>query len=166
MFFRIGWAVVVGVATLALAHVVPFLHRAAGGQARGAARIATVFDVSMQMEVLRELPERVTALATYRDTDRDSEYVYVGTGPSGAVFRFSPDQPPELLIPIASGLGDRVTLGTCEVSSLAFCDLNQDGTLELLAETSQIQPIGRPRLYAWSLRGHPMLLATAIEIRT
>ena len=164
MLVRLCWALVTGVAALVVAQIGNFfLHidAAVASRTLHAASGVTILDPHVQMQVLRELPERVTALATYHSPDRRREEVFVGTGGSGGVFRFLAYQPSEILEAIALGLGDRVKFGTCEVSSLAACDLNQDGTPELLAETSQIHPRGRPRLYAWSLGSYPTLLGVA-----
>lgn len=161
MVFRLSSVVVAGVATLVVAevaHVFSFFDGVAARRSRDPAPSLKVIDSNLQIQVLSELPERVTALTTYYGADRFHEDVFVGTSPSASVFQFSPNLRPELLMPIASGLGDSTKFGTCEVSSLAVCDFNQDGTPELLAETSQIFPIGRPRLYAWSLSSYPIPL--------
>jgi hypothetical protein len=164
MHFRIGGTLLVGVAALLLAQmarVSGFVHHMLDDRSGDAAGSVQVLDADVQVQLMRELPERVTALATHFSPSRSGEDVFVGTGPSGGVFRFSPSLPITVLATMASGLGDDISFGICEVNALAFCDLNQDGTPELLAETSQIMPAGRPRLYAWSLHQHVVPLAMA-----
>jgi hypothetical protein len=104
-----------------------------------------------KLEFLREMPEGVTALAVAsgQPTDTDGK-VFVGTGPVGGVYRVDV-RSPNVYTAIGEGLGDYIRFGTCEVNSLAIRDLDRDGVPELLATTSQINPRGRPRLYAWSL---------------
>jgi hypothetical protein len=162
MLFRIGCTLLAGVATLLLVHMADislYFHQTLGGDVRSAANSAQILDASVRVHVLREMPEPVTALATGRLERRFDEDVFVGTSPSGGVFRFSPIHPVDLLSTIASGLGDSIKFGICEVNSLALCDLDRDGTPELLAETSQILPLGRPRLYAWTLQHYVVPLA-------
>jgi hypothetical protein len=161
MVVRLGSVILAGVATLVVAevaHVISFFDGVASSRSCEPASSIKIIDANLEIQVLRELPDLVTALATCSRSGRSCEDVFVGTGPAGSVFRFSPILQCETLIPVASGLGDFSKFGTCEVSALAVCDLNQDGTLELLAGTSQISPRGRPRLYAWSLGDTPIPL--------
>ncbi len=113
-------------------------------------------------ETIRELPERVTALTTFREERHSADEVFVGTSPVGGVYRFWLDLSPATITPIATNLGDGNGFGTCEVSCLAVSDLDGDGSPELLAETSQVNPAGRPRVYVWSMpAGNPILLGMA-----
>ena len=113
-----------------------------------------------QFALARELPEQVTALAAAPNPRGTDESIFVGTGPSGGLYKFSSMMPQELL-PLAVGLGDSIKFGTCLVSSVAVRDLNHDGIPELIAETCQVAPRGRPRLYIWSLEDPPVLRGVA-----
>jgi hypothetical protein len=164
MLIRFGWTLVAGVAALILApiaNVVLSVGSAVASRAHNADAAIEVFDPQIQLQVLCEAPERVTALAPYMATSRSSEQVFVGTGKSAGIFRFNPNYQPEILTAVALGLGDTVQFGMSEVNSFLVCDLNQDSTPDLVAVTSQIEPRGRPRLYAWSLSKPPVLLGVA-----
>ena len=119
------------------------------------------FEPGWGLHVARELPERVTSLAIAPDSAARIESIYIGTGPAGGIYRFSPGAHSGSLIRVAVGLGDSVDFGTCDVSRLAVRDLDHDGVDELVAETCQVQPIGQPRLYVWSLKEFPVLRGVA-----
>jgi hypothetical protein len=115
----------------------------------------------------RDFPEEISSLAG-EPPDENGVFLYVGTTPTGSVYRFSmvPRGGPDGVLPImpvAVGMGDAIQFGTCCVNHLAIRDLDYDGAPELLATTCQIQPRGRPRLYIWSLRqpGPPVLKCLA-----
>jgi hypothetical protein len=105
-----------------------------------------------QLHVARRMPEDVSALLVQYDPELETTRVVVGTAPMGGVYWFNP-QLPESTITVAQGLGDSMQFGTCCVSDLAVHDLDRDGTPELLAETCQIEPLGQPRLYVWTMSG-------------
>lgn len=108
-------------------------------------------DQRYQLEVLREMPEEITALTVSSGQPLNlTGKVFVGTKPIGGVYSFN-IMAPNSFFTIGEGLGDFIRSGMCDVNSLAIRDLDRDGTPELLATTSQIVPRGRPRLYAWSL---------------
>jgi hypothetical protein len=110
-------------------------------------------DRRYKLELLREMPEDVTALTVASDQSSDLHLngkVFVGTTPAGGVYAFNL-MAPQTYLAIGEGLGDSIQYGMCDVNSLAIHDLNRDGIPELLATTSQIVPRGRPRLYVWSL---------------
>lgn len=108
-----------------------------------------------RLRLLRTLPEKVSALAiTPPEEINFPNQVYVGTSRRGGVYRFEGRQP-IVTTQIAEGLGDVLEHGDCSVNHLAIHDVDHDGTLELLAQTCQILPIGRPRVYVWSLSGPP-----------
>jgi hypothetical protein len=108
-------------------------------------------DRGYKLEVLREMPEEVTALTVSAgQPPEQAGKVFVGTRPVGGVYTFNV-MTPSSYISIAEGLGDYIRYGICEVNSLAINDLDRDGIPELLATTSQVVPRGRPRLYVWSL---------------
>ena len=104
------------------------------------------------------MPETITALVAQLAPWRGLPELFVGTSPTGSVYRVNTEESPKLIRPVAVGLGDRVEHGVCEVSTLSLHDLDQDGDPELLAGTSQILPIGRPRLYIWSSQLDPALI--------
>jgi hypothetical protein len=151
-------AALLGLTTLVVSgSLIPYqLNGMAGsGSDAGERHIAAGWTVG----VLREMPQPVTALIAVQDLDYGGEDVYIGTGGVGAVHRFH--RGGELFLSttktIAVGLGDDQRFSDCQVSRLAICDLDHDGTPELVAETSQVMPRGRPRLYVWSLAGAPVL---------
>jgi hypothetical protein len=91
----------------------------------------------------------IDSLLVGRDDDTSHRgIVYLGLTASGDVFRYQPGQAG---IPVAIGLslGDYPQFGLCSVNCLALYDLDHNGSTELLASTSQVQPRGRPRLYLW-----------------
>ena len=119
------------------------------------------FVPNLKIQFAREFPERVTALTTFANHEGLNSDIFVGTSPAGHLYRFSPDLPPGVTSTIATGLGDVVHFGTCEVGSIAIGDLDHDDKPELLAATSQVEPVGRPRLYVWSLENRPIFLGMA-----
>ena len=76
--------------------------------------------------------------------------VFIGTTGAGALYRMNV-LAPKVLLTISPGLGDVQKFGDCWVNRLVVRDIDGDGSPELIASTSQIQPRGRPRLYVWSL---------------
>jgi hypothetical protein len=125
------------------------------------APVVTSLEPGWELDIVREMPERVTALVTLESyPDRRGE-VYVGTAPSGSIYHFSLGLSSQVLTPHAVALGDRVRFGTCQISCLAIRDLDRDGTPELIAQTSQVDPLGFPRLYVWSLQDPPALRGVA-----
>lgn len=113
-----------------------------------------------QLRFVWRLPEVVRSLTTQLNSTVGCEEIFVGTGPRGGVYRIR-SHAPNVILPIAVGLGDFMNNGTCDVSFLALHDLDHDGVSELLAETSQIYPLGCPRLYVWSQNPYPQLQAFA-----
>jgi hypothetical protein len=111
-----------------------------------------------KLEVLREMPENITALTALptEHLPQMTGKVFVGTSPVGAVYAFNV-LTPNTYTTIGEGLGDYIRYGICDVNSIAIKDLDRDGIPELVATTSQIIPRGRPRLYVWSL-AHPVAL--------
>ncbi len=108
------------------------------------------FEPGWNISVSRKMPEDVSALLAVEDPSSFGDSVFVGTAPSGGVYRYNSSLP-AATNSVALGLGDRIENGTCAVSCLVVRDIDHDGTDELLAETCQITPAGRPRLYVWSL---------------
>jgi hypothetical protein len=111
------------------------------------------------VDFIRELPDRLTALHTIAEPGRNAEQIYIGTGGIGGVYRVVRGGASYLTTTktIASGLGDDQKYCTCDVNRIAVRDLDCDGVDELIVETSQILPRGRPRLYVWELRNPPVL---------
>lgn len=111
-------------------------------------------ETGWKIRVVREMPETVSSLAMVPDTNPSGGgALYVGTdGAKGGVYRFDVSFL-NGMITIGEGLGDSIEFGTCSVNSLALHDIDHDGIAELLATTCQILPIGRPRLYVWSMPG-------------
>jgi hypothetical protein len=94
---------------------------------------------------LRELPERVATLAA---VPGGAGALLAGTSGSGMVIRFHP-MVTRSVFRMASGMGDQIDHGECAVNRLLVRDVDGDGRAETLATTSQIHPMGRPRLYTW-----------------
>jgi hypothetical protein len=105
------------------------------------------------VDTVRTMPEAVTALLPIADSDGKGEEIYIGTGGMGGVHRIYAGRSQFLVATrtIALGLGDSLHHGTCNVNRLAISDIDHDGRDDLIAETSQIQPRGRPRLYVWTV---------------
>jgi hypothetical protein len=142
------WIVVAGAALILPS--ASMLNRRASGASRSVARFD---ELGWEAKVLREMPQRVTAMVS--NSHEAFEELFVGTAPGGEIYRFHPSLRVETLTKIASSLGDQPNFGTCDVSRLVVTDLEGDGHRELLATTCQVNPIGRPRLYAWSLEQSP-----------
>ncbi len=124
-------------------------------------------DRGYKLERLQEMPEEVTALAVAAGGPANlTGKAFVGTGPVGGVYTFNVMYP-KTYIPIAEGMGDYIRYGFCHINSLAVRDMDNDGSPELFATTSQANPRGRPRLYIWSL-GYPhvLLSMTRPDIRS
>jgi hypothetical protein len=98
---------------------------------------------------LRELPEEVATVTAPREGHSGLEgHLFVGTSGSGMILRIQPAVPRGMMR-LAAGMGDLIEHGDCAVNRVVVGDLDGDGTAETVATTSQIQPTGRPRLYAW-----------------
>jgi hypothetical protein len=124
-------------------------------------------DPRYRLEILREMPEEITALTVSSGQPLNlTGKVFVGTKPIGGVYSFN-IMAPNSFFTVGEGLGDYIRSGMCDVNSLAIRDLDRDGIPELLATTSQIIPRGRPRLYAWSLSyPHVLRCMTRPNIRS
>lgn len=106
---------------------------------------------------LMELPEHVTSLRTTPDDSPIAQTaVFAGTSPRGGVYRFDGVHTFHYRT-LADSLSDLTEHGECAVNHLAFRDIDHDGTPELLAQTCQIVPQGRPRAYVWSMTSPPTL---------
>lgn len=116
-----------------------------------------------RLRAIKLLPERVASLATAGPGDGcQGDWIFVGTAPMGSVYRLSAlSSHPQSHMLLARGMGDELENGTCCVNGLAVRDLDHDGVPELLASTCQIFPVGRPRLYVWSLTLRPELRGIA-----
>jgi hypothetical protein len=118
------------------------------------------------LTVQRTFSERVTALAIAGpDVRREAHLegvVFVGTGgPNGTVLRYQ-SRLPQGEILIGEGLGDHLNFGVCAVNHLEVRDIDRNGPPELLAQTCQISPMGRPRLYVWDI-GFPPALRSVVR---
>jgi hypothetical protein len=137
---------------------VPSLSTAGRGPDSRSSPSGVKFDEpGWRVDPLREMAEEVNSLATHPSL---FGRVFVGTNPQGGVFVFNAEIV-QTTLPLALGLGDRLRHGLCFVNRLEIRDLDGDGTPELLASTSQIEPPGRPRLYVWSLNASPELRGIA-----
>lgn len=110
------------------------------------------------VRAIRELPEEVAAIHSQLHAPTNASRVFVGTGPAGGVYCFYLESRGNLH-PIGVGLGDQQP-GTATINTLGVCDIDGDGTEELLAQTCQILPRRSPRLFVWSLTSPPTLRAT------
>jgi hypothetical protein len=103
------------------------------------------------MQRVSEMPDPIGAIASTPIGQSDVlNRVFVGTAPRGSVFCLDP-QIPAAIATVASGMGDHIQYGVCDVVCMAVADLDGDGQSELHAVTSQIFPVGRPRFYGWRL---------------
>jgi hypothetical protein len=137
-----------------------FASALGNGKPGGLPSAVEFFEPGWQLCVARQLSGEISSLAVWPEPDAFSQVVFVGTSPTGCVYRFYPPLT-DAITPIGVGLGDRLEHGTCAISALAVRDLDHDGTMELVAETSQILPESRPRLYVWSLSEAPLLRGVA-----
>lgn len=105
------------------------------------------------LKVVHEMPARVTSLLCIPDREQDGEFIYVGTGHTGGIYRLYEGR--DTFLPairtIVESLADRAAFCDCEIDRLATSDLDRDGIDELVAESSQLMPRGRPRIYAFTL---------------
>lgn len=104
-----------------------------------------------------DLPEPACAFLA----DPKSGRMYIGTVGDANVFYIAEGYNDPTPLPIAMGLGDLLRFGSAEVSSLALVDINGDGRLHLIAQTSQARPQGHPKLFAWSFYPYPELVGFA-----
>jgi hypothetical protein len=98
---------------------------------------------------IAELPDDIGSLAVRRISLFAHE-VFAGTRHRASIYRISRNRAGNFM-PVAIGMGTREDFGSAEISGMAFRDLDQDGTEELIAITSQVTPRGQPRTYIWSV---------------
>lgn len=114
-----------------------------------------------RLKPIATLPEQVASLAIMPDSaPAYFGKVFAGTSPRGGVYCIDVINSYTVRT-ISASLGDDPDFGTCSVNHVAVRDLDHDGTPELLAETCQISPIGRPRTMVWTLGASPIPRGTA-----
>jgi hypothetical protein len=129
-----------------------------GNPATGVANLASGFSATL----VGVAPERVSALVVDHRNGKKAPLLFVGGGRRGGIYRMAAF-PSYNLATIAAGMGNDPQFGTAGVCVLAFRDLFGDKSPELIALTSQVQPIGQPRVYIWSTdKGPAKLLAVGI----
>lgn len=107
--------------------------------------------------VVRTFPEPISCLLGHHVSQLRESNVFVGTGPSGQVYRCNLMVNADTSVHIGSNLGVWPEHGHAEVSNLAVNDIDGDGVPELLAQTSQITPISQPKLFIYTLGSHASL---------
>ncbi|MFO0952974.1 MAG: hypothetical protein U0835_17840 [Isosphaeraceae bacterium] len=120
-----------------------------------------VIEPGLTYEVLRSLAEPVNALTVGPKGSSVQGLVFAGLEGKGGVLRINPAGPTGFTT-VALGMGDFIDFGTCAVNHLEVHDVDGDGLPELLGSTSQVSPMGRPRMYVWAtMMSTPLLRAVA-----